>query len=46
MFFRVEVRPMIAEEVCLCGTVCSSDYNRIGDLGAQALAGALVMCPS
>ena len=29
----------------MCGTVCSLSYNRIGDVGAQAIAGALVHVP-
>ena len=38
----VDVRYVIAEEMCMCGTVCSLDGNGIGDVGAQAIAGALV----
>ena len=29
----------------MCGTVCSLGYNGIGDVGAQAIAGALVHVP-
>ena len=42
---RVDVRHVIAEEMCMCGTVCSLDSNRIGEVGAQAIAGALVHVP-
>ena len=36
---------MIAEELCMCGTVCSLRGNGIGEVGAQAIAGALVHVP-
>ena len=42
---RVDVRHVIAEELCMCGTVCSLQGNRIGDVGAQAIAGALMHVP-
>ena len=29
----------------MCGTMCSLSYNNIGEVGAQAIAGALMHVP-